>query len=292
MTSRAKKQQYRRFGIARRAWLLLLGLVLLVGCDRGGEKSSPQTEQAGGAEAPEEPTAGQADSDGEGADTGTASNQEKNWENQVQKALEEGEQKAEAGEVGGAEGGGCQLFPDNCPEGKACFAVRSGKRKCAEYDPEKSAGDECGLASDCPKGTQCVGGRPGTCLPICRPGQTKAWGCPEGTVCTPVEGTTGEQFEWGACRRRQDECSPWPDETCPTGQSCLRTPVGLRCLAIDRNARSGDSCRQPRDCNAGQTCVKLDSGGQVCRDKCDRDHPCDFGRCSPMRDRLIGFCTE
>jgi hypothetical protein len=272
--------------MARWAWLLLFGLLLPAGCERGGDQSTQE------AEASEESTSEQSDADQQQEDTGTASEGDRTWENQVQKALEEGTQKVEAGETGRSEGGGCEIFPDSCPEGEACFATRSGKRKCAEFNPDNEPGDDCDLANDCPKGTQCVGGLPGTCLPTCRPGRREGSGCPNGTVCTPVEGTTGEQFEWGACRPRRNECSLWPDDNCGDGEACMRTPVGLRCLAVDRRARSGDSCRQPRDCNVGQTCVQLDSGGQVCRDKCDPDNPCDFGQCAPMRDRLIGFCTE
>ena len=287
--------------MAAGAWVLLVGVAGPVGCERGGgevgDSSGRAVEQKTSAESANSDDAGREEADREetdreetdgGADEPEA-NEKQDWRNRVQQALREGDQQAEEADDDRI---GCRMFPDDCPEGKSCFASRSGKRKCSEYNDEKSAGDACSSANDCAPGMQCVGGRPGTCLPTCRPENAEKWGCAKGAVCTPVEAPDGKLFGWGVCRKRSHECMPWPDDTCGKGEACLRTPVGRRCLTYDQRASAGDPCRQSRDCDAGQICVQSGSGPRGCRPKCDVDHPCQRGKCAPIQGRLIGFCTK
>ena len=210
------------------------------------------------------------------------------WAERVRQKLAEAEKTAPAdGPTPEAE---CTLFPDNCGNGESCFVGPSGKRKCAAFNPTKSPGDSCHEADKCNLGQQCVGSDPPVCLETCSPDDLDRWGCPSGRACTPIIGDDGEPFDWGVCRRIEDGCRPWPNDSCAIGEACVKTPVGLRCRSYRAKAEPGDACVDPSDCRIGQVCVVGRAGLGACRSRCDERHPCEQSECRPLAERDFGFC--
>ncbi|MFB6263235.1 MAG: hypothetical protein ABEL76_06365 [Bradymonadaceae bacterium] len=184
----------------------------------------------------------------------------------------------------------CTFFPDNCPEGEACFSTGDGSWKCASFNEEKAPGDPCEAANDCNAGQQCIGGPTGTCLPMCN---IRGDGvCPPGRTCRPAYDENGVQLPFGVCREEGDQCRPWPNDDCGPGRSCVGTGVGYRCVKVDPLAAPGNPCPAgPSDCAPGQACVRVQGRDRSrCRVKCDEDHPCERGRCQPLGGRPYGYC--
>lgn len=271
---------------------LVAGSALLgVGCESGDEPS--ETSETSGQSSSKSKGDDEGDEPSAQPDTGTRSG-DTNWRTRVEQALKsksgpDASSGSESGDEGGAEA--CTLFPDSCGEGESCFVVRGNRTRCGTYDPEAGVGTTCRRADDCNDGHQCVGGRPGTCRRLCKPGTDK-WGCGEGTECAPV-GDGGEPLDWGVCREEDDECETWPDDSCGMGRACVQTDLGFRCREVPFATENGEPCPDgPVDCSVDQACVRLDDGDQECRPKCDDDHPCDSGECATLEGRPWGFCAQ
>lgn len=267
----------------------LAGIAVLVatGCNRwsgsasGAEGRSSDTESGDGeASAPDRGEEGATDSP---EDQGE-------WAEQVRDKMTDSPDRARREPDDRSEAVGCRLFPDSCGEGRSCFVASNGSRRCAAFDPDKSVGDACRAEDRCNAGQQCVGGTSPVCLETCDPDGREGFDCPDGRVCTPVLGPDDEPFDWGACRRIEDECRPWPDDSCTIGEACVQTSGGLRCRDYSETATLGAACVRPSDCRLGQICVVGESGLGVCRARCDDEHPCAQKDCRPLTDRAVGFC--
>lgn len=271
------------------AWVLVVLVMPGTGCDRSQSDGS-----AGGEGAQEESgpsSAGEAEeASGTGDAGGKAEASQADWKSKVEQALEKGKKEV-ARERAEEAAKTCSFFPDSCEEGRACFSTAEGKHRCAVFDPNKRPGDVCRSSNGCDRRQQCVGGRPGRCLPICNPDADKGPGCASGRTCVVVYARDGQKMPWGACQRIEDRCTRWPEDSCGIGENCYRTPVGLRCQRYNREARVGTRCeRDPTRCNFGQACVEVGDSGWRCMDKCDDSHPCEVGECRPIREQSYGFC--
>jgi hypothetical protein len=101
----------------------------------------------------------------------------------------------------------------------------------------------------------------------------------------------GESQPWGICETIEDKCTLWPEDDCPSGESCYELSIGKRCRTHDSEASVGDGCAGATDCNAGQTCVQiLGTDERTCRPKCDGDHPCQEGECTDLQGRPFDAC--
>lgn len=250
-----------------------------VGCDRSkseGPSADTQVEE----KARTDTTSPESDGDS------SSGSDDRDWEQVVREKVAEG-----TSSDGRDAGAPCTFFPDSCGDDESCFSTATGERKCREYDDGARAGDQCESADACGEGQQCVGGSPGRCRDICNPDDLERWGCDARETCVRVRNRNGELFEWGVCRRKGDECEPWPEDDCPDGEACIRTPAGYDCHRVDSDARNGDSCRSPVDCRADQVCVEIESGRR-CRPKCGPLYPCQRGRCAEVTDRPFGYCTD
>lgn len=273
--------------------MVVVGLLATCQACQGGSPESTESSATG-----EERAAapgGEADSTGDESAEDDGEKTREDWDEEVEAALEreaEGHER-DAGSERRARGAvDCDLFPDSCREGMSCFVSGDGLRRCAEYDPSKSVGDECRSAEDCDDGQQCVGGSPGTCLEVCDPSDREAWGCSLGRRCVAVVGDGGRSFDWGVCRQGGDRCQPWPADDCGIGEACRETQLGLRCRTYDLEASPGDRCEAPSDCRRDQACVRdRDGVGSQCRRRCDDEHPCETGECLPIEGQPSGFCA-
>jgi hypothetical protein len=274
-------------------WVVACLLVVCQACQADSsestESSSTDDERAA---VPEPDADGSVDEASEDDDTEKT---REGWDEEVEAALARGAGRRErdAGPERRARGAvDCELFPDSCREGMSCFVSADGLRRCAEYDPSKSVGDECRSAEDCDAGQQCVGGSPGTCLEACDPDGRQEWGCPLGRRCVAVVGDGGRSFDWGGCRQVGDRCQPWPADDCGIGEACRETQLGLRCRTYDLEASPGDRCEAPSDCRRDQACVRdRDGVGSQCRRRCDDEHPCETGECLPIQGQPSGSCA-
>jgi hypothetical protein len=126
------------------------------------------------------------------------------------------------------------------------------------------------------------------CVPFCRVGGG-APRCQGENVCTPFD---RDERRIGICVPPEDQCTQFPDDDCPQGESCQRTDLGLRCLAFDASAAVGDDCTAPSDCNDEQGCINVE-GRTQCRRLCDGANPmCGADEeCARLNDLPYGACV-
>lgn len=181
----------------------------------------------------------------------------------------------------------CAFFMGDCPDDQTCYSTTQGPR-CAPFDGEASVGDACQNSLDCSRRQRCF---EGSCRQMCDPSGTHSdWSCLPNSACMGVT-VDGESQPWGICEPVEDECTPWPDDDCPSGESCFELSIGKRCRAHNSDASVGDDCTESTDCNQDQTCVEvLGTDEQTCRPKCDGDHPCDEGECGELQGRPFDAC--
>ncbi|MBL4685198.1 MAG: hypothetical protein JKY37_11455 [Nannocystaceae bacterium] len=101
---------------------------------------------------------------------------------------------------------------------------------------------------------------------------------------------------WHACALAEGcTCEP-TGNSCPKGMSCRRlAPTaegedgGARC-GIDGASVPGGTCRDPRDCSRGATCMTAPSGQSLCIRLCSEDTPnCD---CRELAGNPWPICIE
>ncbi len=181
----------------------------------------------------------------------------------------------------------CAFFMGDCPDDQTCYSTTKGPR-CAPFNGEASVGDACQNSLDCSRRQRCF---EGSCRQMCDPSGTHSdWSCLPDSACMGVT-VDGESQPWGICEPVEDECTLWPDDDCPSGESCFELSIGKRCRAHNSDASVGDDCTESTDCNQDQTCVEvLGTDEQTCRPKCDGDHPCDEGECAELQGRPFDAC--
>ena len=184
----------------------------------------------------------------------------------------------------------CTYFPDDCPKGKNCYSNLTAKgkvRECREFEAGTSKGDACEAVNECGDGLRCF---QNTCRTMCDPDNTSEFGCGSGAVCMNLK-SGGYVLDWGFCEKIEDKCKVWPNDDCPKGENCYEFEQGKRCRTYDENAKEGEMCEGARDCNADQVCLTIENqGAGHCRPKCDKNNPCDDGRCADLPDDPYGAC--
>jgi hypothetical protein len=181
-----------------------------------------------------------------------------------------------------------------CDDGETCdmLPTATGELRpaCARYGPVGEH-EICGGADlACQKGLTCVN-RAATIAPHCLAHceVNDAMACDDDEFCEPRSPGDGIA---GVCARI--ECTLYPNDDCPAGQNCYRSPNGRRCLDYHPAAQLGDACSDSSDCNDAQECIAEEGTvTELCRAKCvvgDAQGCPPDEQCLPVFDDAHGAC--
>lgn len=223
----------------------------------GGPTGTGSTEPTGGAT-----ISGGGVSTGAGGATGAESSGEAS-----------GDDFVVAPDVGGGGGIECDVWKQNCPEGKKCAAWAEGgggawnATRCVEVMGDRQPGEACMALGggalgedDCVKGAMCWHiegeGGVGTCAALCT-------GAVESPVC---EGDVECSF---VASEVLFLCLPGCDplvQDCPGEQMCVMINDRVACVADASGEIGGtnDSCEVANECDEGLACVDADAASSAC----------------------------
>jgi len=205
----------------------------------------------------------------------------------------------------GMTNGGCQeimpavgecdaLCQTGCMADQNCVVASSGPGApaMAVCQPAGTAvaGDACDQMTACAEGHGCLttdGGATFSCRQYCRVGDGEP-SCAGAATCAAADPNIPEL---GICIEPEDECTGYPNDSCPDGQNCYQTNIGLRCVDYNAAAMPGDACASPTDCNDAQGCVG-DGMTNNCRALCDPAAPMCAGteQCVQLTNLPYGAC--
>ena len=178
-----------------------------------------------------------------------------------------------APDVGGGGGIECDVWKQDCPEGKKCAASAEGgggawnATRCVEVMGDRQPGEACMALGggalgedDCVKGAMCWHiegeGGVGTCAALCT-------GAVESPVC---EGDVECSF---VASEVLFLCLPGCDplvQDCPGEQMCVMINDRVACVA-DASGEMGvanDSCEVANECDEGLACIDADAASSAC----------------------------
>jgi hypothetical protein len=174
------------------------------------------------------------------------------------------------------------LCQTGCVGDQACVAGGNPPVSACQPAGPGTAGAVCNNMALCAKGFGCLiesaGATSGVCREYCKPGDATA--CGAGETCAPLL----QDLSLGACAPVSDACTVVPN-SCPTGEMCYNTTVGLRCVAHSPTAMVGDACTTPTGCGNNMACIGTQGGGATCQLLCSTTQPCpDNKTCNPLAD--------